>query len=49
MWLAKGPKGQMHLQTVVPPVKLGPEDFTVEELKEYGMRDGEIEQLMQEE
>jgi hypothetical protein len=40
MWLAEG---QGHLLTVVPPVKLGPEDFTFEELKGYGMSDGEIE------
>lgn len=45
MWLMAG---QGHLLTVVPPVQLGPEDFTVEELEEYGMSAGEIEQLMQE-
>lgn len=46
MWLAEG---QQHMLTVVPQLRLGPEDFTEEDTKVFGMSAEEIQGLMQEE
>ena len=46
MWLKDG---QQHLLTVVPPMKLGPEGFSEEDLREFGIGEEEIQTLLRQE